>query len=45
VTARYVRFACTPLDGRGVGLSELEVFDRVAVEPWPEEIRLPEGPR
>jgi hypothetical protein len=43
VTARYVRFACTPLGGRGMGISELQVFDRVAVEPWPAEIRLPDG--
>jgi hypothetical protein len=28
VSARYVRFTVTPLAGRGVGVSELEVFDR-----------------
>lgn len=41
VEARYVRFTCAPLEGRGLGLSELEVFDAVTVEPWPEEIVLP----
>jgi hypothetical protein len=42
-TARYVRFVITPLDGRGMGISELQVYDRVAVEPWPAEIWLPEA--
>ncbi len=32
---RYVRFICTPLPGRAMGISELEVFDRVEVTPWP----------
>jgi MFS family permease len=40
--ARYVRFTCTPLDGKGFGLSELQVFDHVEVKPWPAEIWLPE---
>ncbi len=40
--ARYVRFTCTPLDGKGLGLSELQVFDNVEVKPWPAEIWLPE---
>ncbi len=31
--ARYVRFTCTPLEGRGMGLSELQVFGRVQVIP------------
>ena len=35
LTARYVRFVCTPLAERGMGLAELEVFDRVGVVPWP----------
>jgi len=30
-TGRYVRFICTPLEGRGMGLSETEVFDQVRV--------------
>lgn len=41
VSARYVRFVCTPLDGKGLGLSELEVFDNVSVKAWPGEIWLP----
>jgi hypothetical protein len=32
-TGRYVRFICTPLEGRGMGLSEFEVFDKVEVLP------------
>jgi hypothetical protein len=32
-TGRYVRFVCTPLEGKGMGLSETEVFDQVRV--WP----------
>ncbi|NQU22121.1 MAG: hypothetical protein HQ567_12630 [Candidatus Nealsonbacteria bacterium] len=35
LSGRYVRFRCTPLEGKGLGLSELEVFDRVDVRPWP----------
>ncbi|MHC4176860.1 MAG: discoidin domain-containing protein, partial [Planctomycetota bacterium] len=35
LSGRYVRFVCTPLDGKGLGLSELEVFNRVNVRPWP----------
>ncbi len=30
-SGRYVRFQCTPLEGRGMGLSELQVFDQVRV--------------
>jgi len=41
---RYVRLVCTPLDGKGMGLSEFQVFDGVTVVPWPAEIRLPDGP-
>ena len=37
--ARYVRFLCTPLEGRGMGLSELAVFDQVNVRPWPGDHR------
>ena len=40
--ARYVRLVCAPREGRGMGLSEFQVFDRVRVTPWPEEIRLPD---
>ncbi|MBN2473982.1 MAG: discoidin domain-containing protein [Pirellulales bacterium] len=32
IRGRYVRFTCFPLPGRGMGLSELEVFDRVEVQ-------------
>jgi hypothetical protein len=35
LSGRYVRCTCTPLEGKGIGLSELEVFDRVRVRPWP----------
>jgi len=35
LSGRYVRFVCTPLTGKGLGLSEVEVFDRVIVRPWP----------
>ncbi|HUU91754.1 MAG TPA: discoidin domain-containing protein [Phycisphaerae bacterium] len=35
LSGRYVRLTCTRLDGKGLGLSELEVFDRVTVRPWP----------
>jgi hypothetical protein len=38
---RYARFICTPLAGKGMGLSELEVYDRVEVKPWPAQIYLP----
>jgi hypothetical protein len=40
-TARYVRFTCAPLEGKGFGLSELQVYDDVEVKPWPAEIWLP----
>jgi hypothetical protein len=40
-SARYVRFVCTPQAGRGMGLSELQVFDHVDVTAWPAEIKLP----
>ncbi|MDD4269884.1 MAG: WD40 repeat domain-containing protein [Thermoguttaceae bacterium] len=31
----------TPLEGKGMGLSEFQVFDKAEVVPWPAEIRLP----
>ena len=34
VRGRYVRFVFHPLPGRGMGISELQVFDRVGVERW-----------
>ncbi len=40
LTGRYVRFVCTPLDGKGMGISELQVFEQVAASPWPADIRL-----
>jgi hypothetical protein len=40
--ARYVRFTFTPLDGKGLGISELQVFDKITVSPWPAEIFLPQ---
>ena len=39
-TGRYVRFVCTPLEGKGMGLSEFQVFDQATLVPWPVEIRL-----
>lgn len=41
VRGRYVRFVMTPLAGKGMGVSELQVFDRVEVTPWSAEIVLP----
>ena len=35
LTGRYVRIICTPLEGRGMGLSEIEIFDKVEVSPAP----------
>ena len=42
--ARFVRFAFVPLEGRGLGISELQVFEGVDVASWPQEIHLPGGP-
>ncbi len=42
VQGRYVRFVCTPLEGKGMGISELQVFDAVTTRPWSKEIWLPE---
>lgn len=33
LAGRYVRITCTPLEGRGIGVSEIEVFDKVEVLP------------
>jgi hypothetical protein len=41
-SARFVRFACTPLNSRGLGLSELAVFARAEQSPWPEDISVPD---
>ena len=41
IAGRYVRFVFAPLEGRGMGIAELQVFDRVEVKPWPPEILLP----
>jgi len=35
LTGRYVRFTCTLLESRSMGLSELQVFERIEVLPWP----------
>lgn len=40
VEGRYVRFVFTPLEGRGMGISELQVFDSVTVTPWPGDVAL-----
>jgi len=37
---RYVRFVFTPLAGKGMGISELQVFDSVTVTPWPGDVVL-----
>jgi hypothetical protein len=44
-SGRYVRFACAPLEGKGLGVSELQVFDRVDVASWPAQILLPGAER
>jgi len=35
LTGRYVRFTCTLLESRSMGLSELQVFERIEILPWP----------
>jgi len=35
---RYVRFVFAPLEGRGLGISELQVFDSVTTTPWPGDV-------
>lgn len=42
LAGRYVRFVCTPLDGKGMGISELQAFERVDVSPCSADIRLPD---
>jgi len=44
--ARYVRFRMAPQDGgkAGIGLWELEVYDKIEKAPWDEHLRLPEAP-
>ena len=37
ISGRYVRFICFPLPEKGMGLSELEVFDQVRVSQWPKK--------
>ncbi len=41
LTGRCVRLVFTPQAGKGMGISELQVFDQVEVSPWPADIRLP----
>ncbi|MCL4207146.1 MAG: hypothetical protein KJ000_32090 [Pirellulaceae bacterium] len=38
LVGRYVRFVCTPLEKRGIGLSELSVYGQAEQQPWPNEI-------
>lgn len=40
ITGRYVRWVFTPLAGKGIGISELQVFDSVVVSPWPSDIQM-----
>ncbi|MBE0535757.1 MAG: hypothetical protein IH624_08815 [Phycisphaerae bacterium] len=35
LAARHVRFTCNPQEGRGMGLSEFQVFDTVETHPAP----------
>ena len=42
---RLVRFAFEPLPKKGLGISELEVYDSVGVKDWPQEVWLEEGAR
>lgn len=42
LAGRYVRLVCTPLEGKGMGLSEFQVFDAVTVLPWPGDAALPD---
>ncbi|OHB65338.1 MAG: hypothetical protein A2Y77_15915 [Planctomycetes bacterium RBG_13_62_9] len=42
VTGRYVRLICTPVQDRGMGLSELAVFGKVEVRSWPGDVTLPD---
>ncbi len=42
ISGRYVKLVCAPLDGKGMGLSEIQAFEKVDVVPWPKEIALVE---
>jgi len=42
---RFVRFAFEPLAGKGLGISELEVYDSVQVKDWPQEVWMEESAR
>ena len=44
IAGRYVRLVCTPLPGKGMGLSEFQVFDAASIVPWPGEAALPAMP-
>ncbi len=35
LAGRYVRIICTPLEGRGMGISEIQIFAQVEVSPAP----------
>lgn len=41
LSGRFVRFSCATQAGRGMGLSELAVFEQVRVMPWPGDVMLP----
>lgn len=41
IQGRYVRFVFSSQQDKGLGISELQVFDKVSVTPWPAEIWLP----
>jgi hypothetical protein len=43
LSGRYLRYVCTPLEGKGMGISEFQAFEQIEVSPWAAEIRLPEG--
>ncbi len=40
-SGRMVRFVFTPREGKGMGISELEVYTRMQVADWPADITLP----
>ncbi len=41
LAGRYVRLICTPQEGKGMGLSEFQIFDAAKVLPWPGNAALP----
>jgi len=41
VPGRYVRFTFVPLRGRGMGISEIQVFEKATTEGWPGEVAFP----